>query len=194
LISGAKGCCSMWNLTEILDVNVGAEPGVVGKIPARMVRIFVDNDLVGVPEPAVDIGQVVGSYAEVEASKPEAGRAAAAQTPDMRRTKAAGEVSVLPGMVEMVVGVVGAGFVAYPVVFIDVWGVGMTGLVYEVTVRWRRSAVGRRNSVGRRSAMVWFGAMLGRRMRRRSPFARMASTTGMLLRGPREGDKRSDQE
>ena len=37
------------NLPEILDVNVGAEPGVVGKIPAGVVRIFVENDLVGVP-------------------------------------------------------------------------------------------------------------------------------------------------
>ena len=92
---------------------------------------------------------------------------------------------MLPGMVEMVMGVVGAGFVAYPMVFIDVWGVGMAGMVYEVTVRWRRSAV------GRRSAVVGFGAMLGRRMRR-STSARMAST-GMFLRGHRKGEKRSDQ-
>ena len=100
---------------------------------------------------------------------------------------------MLPGMVEMVMGVVGAGFVAYPMVFIDVWGVGVAGVVYVIMVRWRRSAVGRRSSVGWRSAVVGFGAMLGRRMRR-STSARMASTTGMLLSSYREGNKRSDQE
>jgi len=84
-------------------------------------------------------------------------------------------------MVEMVMRVVGAGFVAYPMVFIDVWSVGMAGVVYVIMVRWRRSAV------------VGFGAMLGRRMRR-STSARMASTTGMLLSSYREGNKRSDQE
>ena len=60
-----------------MDVDVGAEPGVVGEVPAGVVRIFVDDDLVGVPKPAVNIAKVVRSYAEVEASKPEAGWAAA---------------------------------------------------------------------------------------------------------------------
>jgi hypothetical protein len=166
---------------EILNVHVGSEAYVVGEIPARVVRIFVDDDLVGVPEPTIDIGQVVGGYAEVEAAKPEAGWAAAAQTPNMRRTKAGGEVPMLPGMVEMIVGIGGTGIVAYPVVFIDVWGVGMAGVVYEVAVRWRGSAVGRRGSVGRRSAVVWFGAMLGRRMRRWSTATRMPAAAGMLL-------------
>jgi hypothetical protein len=29
---------------EIFDVDIGAEPGVVGEISAGMVRIFVDDD------------------------------------------------------------------------------------------------------------------------------------------------------
>ena len=157
-------------------MDVGAEPCVVSEVPAGMVRIFVDDNLVGVPEPAVDVGKVVGGYAEVEASKPEAGWAAATQTPDVGGAKAAGEVSMLPGVVEMVVGVVATSVVSYPVVFIDVWGVGMAGMIDEGAIRCRRRSV------------VSLGAVSGRGMR--SGTARMASAG--VLRSYREGDKRSD--
>jgi hypothetical protein len=162
-----------------LDVDVGAEPGVVGEIPAGMVRIIVDDDLVRVPEPAVDIAEVVRGYAEVEASKPEAGRTSAAQTPDVGWAEAAGEMAVLPWMVEVVVGIIGACVVAYPVVFVNVWGVRMAGMVDEAAV------------CGRRSAVEGFRAVSGGGMRSAAT-ARMAATG--MLRSDRKGDKRSDQE
>jgi hypothetical protein len=168
-------------LAEVLDVDVSAEAGVVGEVPAGVVRIFVDNDLVGVPEPAVDVAKVVRGYAKVEASKPEAGWATTAQTPDVGGAEAAVEVAVLPGMVEMVVGVVAAGIVAYPVVFVDVRGVGMAGMVDITTVG------------GRGWTVIRFGAVSGGWMRRRSTAAGMASA-GMLLCNCRKGDKKSDQE
>jgi len=81
-------------------------------------------------------------------------------------------------MVEMVMGVAGAGIVAYPAVFIDVWGVGMTGMVHEATVRRRRSAV------------EGLGTVSGRRMR--SATAGMASPRVLCSHG--KGEKGSDQE
>ena len=87
---------------------------------------------------------------------------------------------MFPGVVEVVVGVVATGVVAYPVVFIDVRGIGMAGMVDVTAV------------CGRGCAVVGFGTVSGGGMRRRSTATGMASA-GMLC-NCREGDKRSDQE
>ena len=115
-----------------------------------MVGVFVDDDVVGVPEPSVDVAEVVGGYAEVEATEPEAGGAASAETPDVGGAEACGEVAVLPGVVEVIVGIVWAAVVADPVGVINVRGVGVAGGVGEVVVvGWAGGAV------------VGFGAMGG---------------------------------
>jgi len=36
-------------LPEVLDVDVGAEAGVVGEVPAWIVRVVVEHEVVGVP-------------------------------------------------------------------------------------------------------------------------------------------------
>jgi hypothetical protein len=72
--------------------------------------------------------------AEVEATEPETVWASAADMPDVATAEAAGEASVLPGMVDVVVRIVAAGVMADPLaVGVDVRGVG-AGAVVEVSV------------------------------------------------------------
>jgi hypothetical protein len=53
--------------------------------------------------------------------------------PNVAAAEAAGETSVLPRMIEMIVGVVGAAVMADPfAIGMDVRSVGMAGLVVEV--------------------------------------------------------------
>ena len=116
-------------------MDVGSEADVVGEVPAGVIGVVVDDDVVGVPEPSVGVGEVPGGYSEVEATEPEAGWAASAETPDVGGTEAAGEVAVLLGVVEVETGVVATVVVAYPVaVVFDVGGVGVSGGVGEVVV------------------------------------------------------------
>ena len=93
--------------SEIHHVDVDAEADVVGEIPAWVVGIGIEDDVVGIPEPAVAIAEVGGSDAEVVSAKPEAGRTAAADPPDLACADAAGETAMLPGVVEVVGGGIG---------------------------------------------------------------------------------------
>jgi len=118
--------------TKILYVNVGSEADVVGQIPAWVIRVIVDYDVIGSPIPIGTVAEVIGSYAEVESAKPEAARAATADAPDMSGTDFAGEVSVLPGMVEMIMSIIAPGAMADPLsIGVNVRSLGMTGLVFE---------------------------------------------------------------
>src|SRR5580693_9380368 len=93
-------------VAQILDVNIRAEPHVVGQVPADVVRVCVDDDLVGIPEPVAAKVQVGRRDAPVEIVEPEAAGSAARQVPDVAAAKAAGEHTVLPGMVEVIGSVV----------------------------------------------------------------------------------------
>ncbi|MFZ1005926.1 MAG: hypothetical protein WAN65_03760 [Candidatus Sulfotelmatobacter sp.] len=98
-----------------------------------MVGVFVDDDVVAVPEPVAAEADVVGSDAKVEAAKPETVGSAAAEVPDVPAPETASEVAVLPGMVEVVVNIVMAGIVANPfAVGVNVRCVGMASLIVEV--------------------------------------------------------------
>jgi hypothetical protein len=77
-----------------------------------VIRILVNHDLVGIPQPVTAIAQVERRDAEVEASEPESRRASSCQVPDVMRTESAGEMAVLPGMIEVVMRIVAAGIVA----------------------------------------------------------------------------------
>lgn len=121
--------------SQIIYMDVGPEPDVVSEVPAFMVRVFVDNDVVAVPEPVVAEADVVGGDAEVEAAEPEAIGATAAEMPDVATAEAAGEAAVFPGVVEMVMGVVATRVMADPLaVRVDVRRVGMSRLVVEVRI------------------------------------------------------------
>jgi hypothetical protein len=95
-----------------------------------VVRIVVDDDVVRGPVPVAYIIEVVGGYAEVESAEPETAWAAATETPDVSAANLAGEMSVLPRMIEMIVGVAGSGVADPCVIAVNVRGVGMARLVY----------------------------------------------------------------
>ena len=77
-----------------------------------MVGVFVDDDVVVIPKPVVAESDVIRGDAEVEATEPETVWASAAEMPDVPTAEAAGEASVLPGMVDVVVRIVAAGVMA----------------------------------------------------------------------------------
>lgn len=119
-------------------MDVGTETDVVGQIPADVVGVVVDDDVVRIPKPAITVAHIVGSDGEVETAEPEAARASSSEMPDVAATDATGEVAMLPGMVEMIVNVVASGVVADPgFAAVDVWGVGMASAIVEMPVFFR---------------------------------------------------------
>ena len=120
---------------EVRDVGVGAGPGVVGQIPAWMIWIFVDHDGVAVPVPVVDVVIVVGRDAKVKIVEPEAVAIAASKAVFMTAPKTAGETTVFPGTIDVIVLVAAAGIVTDPmVVVVDVRGLRMIGMIAEGTM------------------------------------------------------------
>ena len=86
-----------------MDVDVGAESGVVGQIPAVVVGIFVDDDGIAVPEPISSVVVIIGRHAEEEAAEPEALAVSSAKAEHMAAAKAAVEAAVFPGMLDVIV-------------------------------------------------------------------------------------------
>jgi len=120
-------------------VDVGSEARVIGEIVAGIVGIFVEDEVVAVPEPVADKAYIHRSNAEVIAIEPETIRAAAFKAPDMMRAKFAGKMSMLPGMVEVVARTIPAFIVADPAipVGVNVRSIGVPGMIIELAiVRW----------------------------------------------------------
>src|SRR5712672_425940 len=145
-LGSSSGCLSR---TEILDVDVCAEPGVIGQVPAVVVGIFVNDNGIPVPIPIANVAVVVGGDVEEEAAEPEALAISAAQMVDMTAAKAAGKAAVLPRMVNVIVGIIATGVVTDPlVVVMDVRSFRMTGAIAEgaMIILWvalRRAVFGR---------------------------------------------------
>lgn len=105
---------------------VGAEADVVGEVPAGVVGIVEDGDLVSGPVPIVAIGVISRSDAEIEASEPETRPIAAGYAPNVAAAEAAGETAMLPRMIDVVVGIIAAGVMTDPLaVGMDVRSFGM---------------------------------------------------------------------
>jgi hypothetical protein len=81
---------------------VGAEPRIVGQVPAIVVGIFVDCDLIGAPVPIVAEAVVSGSNAEGKSAEPEAFPIAAFNAPHVAAPEAAGKAAMFPSMIEMI--------------------------------------------------------------------------------------------
>jgi hypothetical protein len=114
-------------------VDVSTQSDVVSQVPAVVVGIFVNDDVIAVPEPVAAEANVIRSHTEIEAAEPEAVGAASGQMPNVATAEAAGKASVFPGMIKVVVGIVTAGVVSDPfAVGVDVRRVRMSGLVVEV--------------------------------------------------------------
>jgi hypothetical protein len=115
---------------EILDVDVGAEADVVGEVPTVMVRVVVDYDLVGAPVPVVAEAVVSGGDIEIETAEPEALAVATFDAPHVALADASDEAAMLPGMIKVIVGIIAAGIVAYPlIVGVNVRSFGVAGPV-----------------------------------------------------------------
>ena len=115
---------------QILDVSVGAESYVIGEIPADVIGIVIDDDVIGIPQPAVYKAEVIGSNAKEESIEAEALRTSSPKPIDVIATDLAAEVSVCPGMIEMIAGIVRAGVVPDPlIVCVDVRRFRMARLV-----------------------------------------------------------------
>jgi hypothetical protein len=113
-------------------VNVGAQPHVVGEIPAVVVGVVVDHDVVIIPVPVTAIADVEGCDAEIVSAEPEAAGTTAPKTPDMTAPDSKRKVAVLPGMVEVEAGIIVSVIVTHPVVVgMNVRGFGVAGLVAE---------------------------------------------------------------
>jgi len=134
-------------------MHISAEPFVVGKIPADVIGILINHDVVRVPEPPLAKGYVKGSNAPVPSVEPEAARPSAGKVPDVMRTKATTPMAMLPWAVEMIVRIVAASIVADPDLSVDVRHAGMAFMIAEVVPRfvvfwgamkWSRTMCGRR--------------------------------------------------
>jgi len=95
-------------------MNVRTETHVVSEVPADVIGILVDHDLVAAPIPIRYEAKVRVGHAEIKPAEPEAAGASAGEAPDVRGTEAAGEMAVRPRMIEMKAGIVAAGVVTYP--------------------------------------------------------------------------------
>lgn len=122
--------------SQIENVHVGAKPRVISQIPAGIIRVFVEDDVVPVPVPAIDKCNVCRGNAEIEAAEKEAIRTSAFQSPYMSGAEFAGKVSMFPGTVEMVTCVVAPFVVPNPSVVrsVDVWRLRMARPVIELAV------------------------------------------------------------
>src|SRR5579864_3278331 len=95
-----------------------------------MIRIFVDDDLIAIPEPVIAEIVVVGGHAEVEAVEKEAVSGSTGQTENVTPSKAARKPSMFKGTINVVMGIVTSRIVADPlIVGVHVGRVGMSGLI-----------------------------------------------------------------
>src|SRR4029453_3704938 len=86
---------------ERLHVNVRAQPRVIGDVPAIVIGILVDHDLVRVPQPIAAERVVERRHAEEEAAEPKACRTTARQSKQVAIPEAATEAAVLVRTIEM---------------------------------------------------------------------------------------------
>jgi len=105
---------SLDSTSQVLHVRVRAQARVVCQIPANMVGVFVDHDLIARPVLARDDVVVPRGDVPVEIVEPEALRVSSGQHEYMFPSKATGAASVCPRLCEVVMRVVGAGIVSDP--------------------------------------------------------------------------------
>lgn len=137
-------------------MHIRAEPDIVGQVPAGVIGIFINHDLIAVPQPAAAVSGIVRRNVKVKSTKPESAGTPARQAPDVAFAEAAAEMPVLKGMVEVVMRIAGAAIVADPFVArsMDVRRLRMPRPVGETWM------LGRRRGIFLGSAR-WRGAVRG---------------------------------
>src|SRR5579859_549284 len=146
-------------------MHISPQPDVIRQIPAVMVRIVIEDDLVRIPQPAIAERDVIRRYAEIKSAEPETSRSAACQPPVVAWPKTAGESPMLPWMIQVVVWVTAARIVAHPTIMIYMRSVGVSLMIAEVPMFLRRMWRSMKFSgpVRRR----WWCMMLARPLRNR---------------------------
>jgi hypothetical protein len=121
-------------------MHVRAKPDIVGKVPAVVIGIGIQDDVVTVPEPVAGITGVVWGHLEEEPVDIESVAPASSKPPDVLRPDRPREASLSPWMIETIVGIVATGVVSHPrvVLGMDVWGFGVARLIPEGAAAGRR--------------------------------------------------------
>lgn len=116
-------------------MNVSAQPDVVSQVPAIVIWILIDHDIVTIPEPVIAEVVVVRGNAEVETTKPETFPVSSTEPENMAATESATKVSVFPRMIDVVMGISVARLVSDPlVVRVNVRSLRMAPLVCKPVV------------------------------------------------------------
>src|ERR1700722_4210010 len=100
-------------------MDIGAEAGVIGEIPAGVIGIVVQHDVIAVPQPIVGVVVVVRRDVPVKATEPEAVAASPFDAIDVVAANFTSEVSVFPNVILMVTSVVAASFMADPLIILS---------------------------------------------------------------------------
>jgi hypothetical protein len=101
---------------EILHVDVGSEPRVIREVPAWVIWVVVQHDVVAVPQPIANVAIVIRRDAPVKAAEPEAVPASASEAINVLGANSAAEVSVFPRMIKMVVSIAATGVMTDPTI------------------------------------------------------------------------------
>jgi hypothetical protein len=122
-------------LAEIHHVYIRTQTHIVGEVPAHVIGIFINHDLVRSPIPVAAMTNIRGRNAEIETTEPETSGSASCQAPDVARSEASAEMPMFPGMVQVIPNIGSARIVPDPPpVLVHVRGFGMPGLIVEVSV------------------------------------------------------------
>ena len=176
-------------------MNVDAQSHVVGQVPAIVVRVIIDHNLIAVPEPAIAEAKVSLRNAEVESAEPKTRWTASRQVKDMTPTDTARNSSVLERPVEVVAGIAAARVMSDPfVVGVNVGRFGMPGFIRK-TPAFRRGWLFRPARLLLRLARA-LGASWRRTVRRDMSAAHASHSTAAAplrtapsLRGSARGEK-----
>ena len=106
--------------TEIQDVDVRSEPDVVRQVPARVVGIVIDHDVVAVPDPIVGVDNIIWRDGEEKSANIESIHPPTMQPPYMVRPDASSEMAMFPWMIQMVVRIGATGVVSHPLIILSV--------------------------------------------------------------------------
>ena len=127
-----------------------------------MVRIGVNDDLIGIPKPIGANGEIKSGHAPVEIIEPKPARTASGQAPHVASAEATGKAPVLKGVIQMEAGIVLSLIVANPLaVVMNVRRFRVT-LSVGVARCWRRLSRPRMRSwaTGRNESSAHFTARL----------------------------------
>ncbi len=142
--------------TKILDVNIRPGASIVGKIPTWIVGVLINDDRIGIPEPAYCESDVNGRDAPIPVIEPEPIGATPGEMPFVSGTEPAVETAVLPRMRQVKPRVGTAMADPMPVPGIDVGSIGMSRLIAEILVLLFVPTFG---AARRRRCMVFLGTV-----------------------------------